>query len=115
MESFVNLRQRRNRRIKIAIALAIIFVLVVILTKFTNIYFTIWYFSWAFIFGALWKKLGKKQLIAFIPIVRWFYLFLAVDQTPVLIIFCLIPIVNFIGIPKVLWILCKIYRKKLKA
>lgn len=115
MKSFVKRRERRNRAIKVAVSVLIIIVLVALCAKFTNLTVVLWYFSWALIFGVLWKKIGKKSFIAFIPVVRWFYLFLAVNQTPILIVFCIIPFVNIIGIPTVLWILCKAYYKKMKA
>ncbi len=115
MKSFVKRRERRNRAIKVAVSVLIIIVLVALCTKYAKMTIVLNYYLWALIFGALWKKIGKKSFIAFIPVVRWFYLFLAVNQTPFLIVFCLIPFVNIIGIPTVLWILCKAYYKKMKA
>lgn len=115
MNSFVKMRERRKRVTRITIAIVLIIVLIVLCVKFTNLIVVLWYFSWTFILGALWKKIGKKPFIAFIPVVRWFYLFLAVNKTPILIVFCVIPFINIIGIPQVFWILFKEYRKKLKA
>lgn len=115
MKSFVKRRERRKRITSTTISIFAIIVLIALCAKFTNLTVVLWYFSWALIFGVLWKKIGKKSFIAFIPVVRWFYLFLAVNQTPILIVFCIIPFVNIIGIPKVLWILCKAYYKKIKA
>lgn len=115
MNSFIKMRERRKRITSTTISIVAIIVLIVLCAKFTNLTVVLWYFSWALIFWGVWKKIGKKSFIAFIPVVRWFYLFLAVNQTPILIVFCIIPFVNIIGIPKVLWILCKAYYKKMKA